>query len=240
MIEIIPAIDIINGKCVRLSQGDYSTQKIYNENPVEVAKQFEDAGIKRLHLVDLDGAASGKVKNWKTLEQIAAGTALTIDFGGGISAYTDAVAAFNAGAMMISIGSIAVTQQDEFIRWLLQFGPSRILLGTDVSNEKIVIRGWTEVSNLSVPDLIEKYQPYHLQKIFCTDVSKDGMLKGPAISLYKKVIRQFKNIHLIASGGVVSIKNIEELQKAGCKGVIIGKAIYEGTIKLSQLRKYAY
>lgn len=239
MIQIIPAIDIIDGKCVRLSQGDYSSIKIYNENPVEVAKQFEDAGINRLHLVDLDGAKAGKVKNWKTLEKIASVTSLVIDFGGGIASYNDVATAFNTGADLISVGSIAVNNKAEFISWLNHFGATRFLLGADVKEETVVIKGWTENSGLSVFDLIEDYQSNHLNNIFCTDVSKDGMLTGTAIPLYKKIIHRFKDVHLIASGGVASLKDIDDLHDAGCKAVIVGKAIYEQKIKLSELRKYA-
>lgn len=239
MIQIIPAIDIIDGKCVRLSQGNYSSMKVYNEDPAEVARQFEEAGISRLHLVDLDGARAGQVRNWKTLEQIATCTSLIIDFGGGIASFNDVSAAFNAGATLISVGSIAVKDKIEFINWLSHYGSSRFLLGADVKQEAVVIKGWTEVSELSVFDLIEDYQPYGLKNIFCTDVSKDGMLKGPSIPLYKKIIHRFSDINLIASGGVASIKDIDDLQDAGCKSVIIGKAIYEQKIKLSELRKYA-
>jgi phosphoribosylformimino-5-aminoimidazole carboxamide ribotide isomerase len=234
--QIIPAIDIIDGKCVRLTQGDYSQKKIYNEHPLEVAKQFEDAGLIRLHLVDLDGAKAGTVRNWKVLETIAGKTSLIIDFGGGIKKENDVKIVFDSGATLATVGSIAVKDETEFIKWLLVFGADKFLLGADVKEEKIAIHGWLEKTDILVYDFIEKYFYQGVKQIFCTDVNKDGKLEGPSIDLYKNIIKKFPELHFIASGGVSSIKDLEELQTIGCKGVIIGKAIYEGRIKISDLK----
>ena len=233
--EIIPAIDIIDGKCVRLTQGDYEQKKIYNEHPLEVAKQFEDAGIKRLHLVDLDGAKAGSVKNWKVLETIAGKTSLVIDFGGGLKKEQDTKIVFESGAALATVGSIAVKDEMEFVKWLLIFGADRFLLGADVKEEKIAVSGWLEKTDIWVYDFMEKYIQHGIQQIFCTDVSKDGKLEGPSIDLYKNIISKFPKLHFIASGGVSSVKDLDALQEAGCKGVIVGKAIYEGRISLKEL-----
>jgi phosphoribosylformimino-5-aminoimidazole carboxamide ribotide isomerase len=235
---IIPAIDIIEGKCVRLSQGDYAQKKVYNENPLEVAKQFEDAGLKRLHLVDLDGAKEGKVKNWKVLETIAGKTALIIDFGGGIKQEKDVEIVFNSGAAMATIGSLAVKDKDTFSAWLKQFGADKFLLGADVKDEKIAVSGWQETTDIWIYDFIEGYIQQGIQQVFCTDVSKDGMLAGPSIDLYKNIITKFPELHFIASGGVSSLNDLEQLQEIGCKGAIVGKAIYEGKIQLHELTKF--
>ena len=235
--EIIPAIDIIDGKCVRLTQGDYAQKKIYNEHPLEVARQFEDAGLNRLHLVDLDGAKAGAIKNWKVLETLASKTSLIIDFGGGIKTEKDVQIVFDSGAKFTTVGSIAVKNEEEFVRWLLQFGANRFLLGADVKNEKIAIHGWQETSDLWIYDFIEKYIQEGITQLFCTDVSKDGKLEGPATDLYKNIITKFPHLHFIASGGVSSIKDLIELEQAGCKGAIVGKAIYENRISLTDLSK---
>jgi phosphoribosylformimino-5-aminoimidazole carboxamide ribotide isomerase len=235
-LQIIPAIDIIDGKCVRLTEGDYSQKKIYNEHPLEVAKQFEDAGLTRLHLVDLDGAKAGAVKNWKVLETIAAKTSLIIDFGGGIKNENDVKIVFNSGAALATVGSMAVKDETEFVKWLLIFGADKFLLGADVKEEKIAINGWTEKTDIWIYDLIEKYIAHGVKQIFCTDVSKDGKLEGPSIDLYKNIITKFPELYFIASGGVSSIKDLEELQTIGCKAAIIGKAIYEGRIKIHDLK----
>lgn len=235
---IIPAIDIIDGKCVRLTQGDYSQKKIYNEHPLEVAKEFEDAGLNRLHLVDLDGAKAGAVKNWKVLETIAGKTSLLIDFGGGIKTTKNVQIVFDSGAKLATVGSKAVKNEEEFIEWLLQFGAERFLLGADVKDEKIAIHGWQETSDIWVYDFIEKYIQKGIKQIFCTDVNKDGKLEGPAIDLYKNIIEKFPDLHFIASGGVSSMKDLDELEKIGCKGVIIGKAIYENKISLNELMRF--
>jgi len=238
MIEIIPAIDIIDGRCVRLSQGDYLQKKIYNEKPLEVAKQFEDAGIKRLHLVDLDGAKKGTIVNQKVLETIASKTNLIIDFGGGIKTDADIQSVYNAGASIATIGSIAVKNSELFFSWVIKYSSEKILLGADVKNEKIAVSGWTEQTEISIFDFIKTNAERGVKNIFCTDISKDGMMQGTATVLYKKIKEQFPSIYLIASGGVSSLKDIEAAQQAGCSGVIIGKAIYEGNISLLSLKSY--
>ena len=237
-IEIIPAIDIIEGKCVRLTQGDYSQKKIYNEQPAEVAMQFEDAGLKRLHLVDLDGARLRTVRNWRILEEIAGRTNLIIDFGGGIQTDKDLQIVYNSGAMLATIGSIAVKEEELFTYWLSLYGPNSFLLGADVKEEKIAIHGWQETTDISIYDFLTKYTGKKLKDIFCTDVSKDGLLEGPSMELYKKIISQFPDMDLIASGGVRSVEDIKALKSIGCKAVIVGKAIYEGRITLKQLSKF--
>ncbi len=236
---IIPAIDIIEGKCVRLTQGDYSQKKIYNENPLEVAKQFEDAGLARLHLVDLDGARAGMVRNWKVLETIAGKTSLIIDFGGGIKKSKDVKIVFDSGAAIATVGSIAVTNEEELVNWLSQFDAGKFLLGADVKKEKIAIHGWQETSDIWVYDFISKYIEKGIKQVFCTDVSKDGKLEGPAIDLYKTIIGKFHELDFIASGGVSSLEDLEELQRIGCSGVIVGKAIYENRIKLNELKMFS-
>jgi len=236
--EIIPAIDIIDGKCVRLTHGDYSQKKIYNEHPLEVAKQFEDAGIKRLHLVDLDGARAGVVKNWKVLETIAGKTSLIIDFGGGIKKEKDVQIVFDSGASLATVGSIAVKEEETFTDWLKIFGANKFLLGADVKNEKITVSGWLEQTDIWIYDFIEKYRSKGLSQVFCTDVSKDGAMEGPSVALYTSIVEKFPGLHFIASGGVSNINDIYQLQDIGCKGVIIGKAIYEGRVGLSELNAF--
>jgi phosphoribosylformimino-5-aminoimidazole carboxamide ribotide isomerase len=238
--QIIPAIDIIDGKCVRLTQGDYSQKTIYNEHPLEVAKEFEDAGLQRLHLVDLDGAKAGAVRNWKVLETIAGKTTLQIDFGGGIKTPKDVKIVFDSGAVLATVGSIAVKNEEEFSSWLTRFGADKFLLGADVKHEKIAIAGWQETTDIWIYDFIEKYIEKGVTQLFCTDVSKDGKLEGPAVELYKSITSKFPALHFIASGGVSSMKDIDELQEAGCKAVIIGKAIYEGRIKVSELKRISH
>jgi phosphoribosylformimino-5-aminoimidazole carboxamide ribotide isomerase len=232
---IIPAIDIINGKCVRLTKGDYAQQKVYNENPVEVAKQFEAAGIARLHIVDLDGAKAGKIVNLKVLEEIAAATNLIIDFGGGVKNITDVANIFNAGAAMVTIGSLAVKHPELLEEWLMEFGEDKFLIGADVLNEKIKISGWLEDGGINIFDFIGKMIALGTNNIFCTDISKDGAMEGPSIELYKKIMQQHPEINLIASGGVSNIDDVMELKTIGCAGVIIGKAIYEGLVSLQEL-----
>lgn len=235
--HIIPAIDIIDGKCVRLTQGDYSKKTIYNNNPLDVAKQFEDGEIQRLHLVDLDGAKAGSVKNWKVLEAIAGKTKLVIDFGGGIKTEKDVSIVFESGGTYATVGSIAVKDETAFTAWLEKFGADKFILGADVKDEKIAVSGWLETTDIWVYDFIEKYVNKGVQQIFCTDVSKDGKMEGPSIDLYKNIISKFPDLHFIASGGVSSLKDVDQLQEIGCKGVIIGKAIYEGRINLADLKK---
>lgn len=236
--EIIPAIDIIEGKCVRLTHGDYSQKKIYNEHPLEVAKEFEDAGIRRLHLVDLDGAKAGAVMNWKVLETIAGKTSLLIDFGGGIKSEKDVQIVFDSGAGLATVGSIAVKDEETFTKWLEKFGAGKFLLGADVKKEKITVGGWTEQTEIWIYDFIEKYTRKGMTQIFCTDVSKDGALQGPSTELYKNIVEKFPGLHFIASGGVSSIDDVYQLQNVGCKGVIIGKAIYEGRILITELKSF--
>lgn len=236
--QIIPAIDIIEGKCVRLTQGDYAQKKVYNENPLEVAKQFEDAGIERLHLVDLDGAKAGRIINWKVLEMLAGKTELIIDFGGGIKTEKDIDIIFDSGGAIATVGSIAVKASELFYQWLTKYGGAKILLGADVKEEKISIHGWTEQTEINIFDFLNENISHGLKQAFCTDISKDGLLQGPAINLYKKIIQKFPSLKFIASGGVSSMKDLEQLKETGCKGVIIGKAIYEGRIKVSDLKLF--
>jgi phosphoribosylformimino-5-aminoimidazole carboxamide ribotide isomerase len=238
--QIIPAIDIIDGKCVRLTEGDYGQKKIYNEHPLEVALAFEDAGLQRLHLVDLDGAKAGAVKNWKVLETIAGKTKLTIDFGGGIKKEEDLKIVFNSGAKFATIGSLAVKAEAKFLQWLEQYGAGAFLLGADVKGDKIAVAGWLETTELNVFDFIGKYAAAGLQQIFCTDVSKDGRLEGPSLELYKEIIERNPNLFFIASGGVSNVQDLEALRAAGCKGAIVGKAIYEGRIGLPELSAFMY
>lgn len=233
---IIPAIDIIDGKCVRLTQGDYAQKKVYNENPLEVAKEFADAGLQRLHLVDLDGAKAGELKNWKVLETIASNTNLIIDFGGGIKKEKDVEIVFNSGAALATIGSMAVKNEKTFIEWLQKFGADKFLLGADVKDEKIAVSGWLETTDVDVYSFMEKFIHQGVQQIFCTDVSKDGKLEGPSIDLYKNIIQKFPSLYFIASGGVSSIEDLEELKNIGCSAAIVGKAIYEGRITITDLK----
>lgn len=235
---IIPAIDIIDGKCVRLTEGDYSQKKIYNEHPLEVAMEMEDAGLTRLHLVDLDGARAGAVKNWKVLELIAGKTKLVIDFGGGIKSENDLNIIFNSGAKWATIGSMAVKNEQEFVRWIGQFGAHKFLLGADVKEEKITVGGWLEKTDIWVYDFIQQYANRGVKQVFCTDVSKDGKLEGPATVLYKNIIEKFPGLFFIASGGVSSMEDLEDLRKIGCSAAIIGKAIYEGRISLQELKNF--
>lgn len=230
--QIIPAIDLIDGKCVRLTQGDYTQKKIYNENPLEVAKMFEDAGLQRLHLVDLDGAKAGKVINWKTLEAITSHTSLQVDFGGGVNQKNDVEAILDSGAYLVTIGSIAVKNEDLFSEWIEEFGAEKFFLGADVKEEKIAISGWLETTDLNVYTFIEKYLHKGIKYIFCTDVSKDGLLQGPSLNLYKNIIFKFPQIELTASGGVSTLEDLYHLKSIGCKGAIVGKAIYENKISL--------
>lgn len=238
MIEIIPAIDIIEGKCVRLSQGDYAQKKVYNENPLEVAKEFESAGIRRLHLVDLDGAKAKHIVNYKVLESIATHTDLSIDFGGGLKSDEDLRIAFESGAKMVTGGSIAVKEPDTFLSWLDKFGAERIILGADVKEEKIAVGGWIESTTLDLLPFVKGFVERGIDKVICTDISKDGMLKGPSIDLYKRMLAEIPSLYLIASGGVSSMKDIEELNEANVPAVITGKAIYEGRIKMEEIASF--
>lgn len=236
--QIIPAIDIIDGKCVRLTQGDYNQQTTYHEQPLEVAKQFEAAGLRRLHLVDLDGARQKAVKNWKVLEAIASNTSLEIDFGGGINKQEDVQLVFDSGARWATVGSIAVKNEAELEKWLLHFGAEKFMLGADVKEKKIAIHGWMETTAISVFDFIEQYTRKGIQQLFCTDVSKDGKLEGPSTILYKEILERFPSLWFIASGGVASIDDLHRLKEIGCRGAIVGKAIYENRISLEQLKQF--
>lgn len=238
MIEIIPAIDIIDGKCVRLSQGDYNQKKIYNENPLEVAKMFEDHGIRRLHLVDLDGAKASHIVNYKVLEQIATRTTLTVDFGGGLKTDSDVNIAFECGAQMITGGSIAVKNPDVFTSWIKTFGPEKIILGADVKDKMIAVNGWQEETKVELFDFVKEYMDKSVNKVICTDISKDGMLQGPAIGLYKEMLDRFPSLYLIASGGVSSLDDIIALNEANVPAVIFGKAIYEGRISIKDVKQF--
>jgi len=240
--RIIPAIDIIEGKCVRLSKGDYSTSKIYNENPLEVAKEFEAHGIKYLHLVDLDGAKSKHIVNHKVLEQIASKTSLKIDFGGGLKSDKDLKIAFECGAEQVTGGSIAVKDPEVFKTWLGKYGSEKIILGADANNEKVAINGWQEESQEELIPFIQNYISKGVEYVICTDISKDGMLEGPAFDLYKKILEETqesaKSLKLIASGGISNFAELLRLEEIGCEGTIIGKAIYEGRISIKQLEDY--
>lgn len=239
MIEIIPAIDIIDGNCVRLSQGDYARKTVYSADPVEMAKRFEDAGLRRLHLVDLDGAKKGCMVNVQVLERIASSTSLEIDFGGGVKTLEDAKSVLEMGAKMVTIGSVAVKDPSLFDRMIAGLGADKILLGADVKEEKIAVHGWTEQTELSVFDFIDEQVRKGVKDIFCTDISKDGQLEGSATGLYRRLAGRFPSINLVASGGISSLDDIREVEKAGCKGVIIGKAFYEGRIRPEELLSYA-
>jgi phosphoribosylformimino-5-aminoimidazole carboxamide ribotide isomerase len=233
--QIIPAIDIIDGKCVRLTKGDYAQKKVYNDNPAEVAKVFEAAGITRLHLVDLDGAKAGAVKNIKVLEAITRQTILQTDFSGGIKTAQAVTDVFNAGAAYVAVGSIAVKNKELFVQWLLQYGAGKFIVGADVLEEKIKISGWLEDTGLDIYAFLAGMTAIGVPQFFCTDISKDGAMGGPAVDLYKKIISRFKGIKLIASGGVSTMDDVRQLKAAGCSGAIIGKAIYEQTISLEEL-----
>jgi phosphoribosylformimino-5-aminoimidazole carboxamide ribotide isomerase len=238
MIEIIPAIDVIDGKCVRLSQGDYDQKKVYNENPAEVAKMFEDAGVRRLHLVDLDGAKAQHIVNYKVLESITSKTNLVVDFGGGLKSDDDLRIAFECGASMVTGGSIAVKNPDVFLSWIEKFGAEKIILGADVKDEKIAVGGWIETTDLSLIPFIKKFKDKGVDKVICTDISKDGMLQGASNELYKKILDNFPDLYLVASGGVSCMDDIKALNDANVPAVITGKAIYEGKIKLAEIASF--
>lgn len=238
MIEIIPAIDIIDGKCVRLSQGDYKRKTIYNEDPLEVAKMFEDAGIQRLHLVDLDGAKAKHIVNYKVLSRIATQTSLVIDFGGGLKSDDDLRIAFENGAQMVTGGSIAVSQPDIFLSWLQKFGADKIILGADAQDKKIAISGWQQGTGEDVVPFIEKYHAQGITKVISTDISKDGMMQGPSIELYEEILAAVPELYIIASGGVSKMQDILLLDEKGIPAVITGKAIYENKLSLKEIQAY--
>jgi len=236
--DIIPAIDLIDGKCVRLSQGDYNSKKIYNENPLEVAQAFEAHGIEHLHLVDLDGAKAAHIVNHKTLERLATRTRLKIDFGGGLKSDDDVRIAFESGAAQITGGSIAVKNPTVFESWLRRYGTQKIILGADVRDEKVATNGWIETSDKDLFEFVSGYMQKGVQRVICTDISKDGMLAGPSFSLYQKMIEQLPGIDLVASGGISTLEELPKLKTLGCAGVIIGKALYENRIPLKSLEHY--
>ena len=237
-IEIIPAIDLIDGKCVRLSQGDYNSKTVYNENPLEVAKMFESSGIKRLHLVDLDGAKAKHIVNHKVLGAISSETSLVIDFGGGLKSDEDLKIAFHNGAAMITGGSIAVKQPEKFLRWLDKYGSEKIILGADAREGMISVGGWQENTSLPVIDFISGFYKEGIKKVISTDISRDGMLSGPSIDLYRDIMKEIPGVELTASGGIASMNDIISLAQLGVPGVITGKAIYEGKISLEEIEKY--
>ncbi len=236
--KIIPAIDIIAGKCVRLSQGDYATQKVYSEDPLEMAKKFEAHGVKYLHLVDLDGAKAKQIINYKVLERIATHTGLHIDFGGGLKSDEDLKIAFESGAQQITGGSIAVQEADVFINWLETYGPTKIILGADARDEKIATNGWLKTSELELIPYLTSYSEKGIEQVICTDIRKDGMLEGPSLELYVKILEEVPGVDLIASGGVSTIADLEKLKSIGCSGTILGKALYENRITLEELTTF--
>ncbi len=239
MIEIIPAMDLIGGKCVRLINGDFSRETVYSDDPLETAKRFEAAGLKRLHIVDLDGAKTGKPANLRVLESVANGTTLMIDFGGGLKTQSNIDAAFSAGASIVNIGSVAVKQPEVFLAWVEKYGGERILLGADARDGKVAINGWQTRTEIPILALLRNYGERGVKNAFVTDIDRDGAMTGPSFILYRQITKTVQEINLIASGGVRSTGDIDELYSIGCAGVIIGKAIYEGRIKLGDLAKYA-
>ena len=238
MITIIPAIDILGGKCVRLEQGDYRLKKVYEEDPLDAARRFEDQGVKRLHVVDLDGAREKHVINWNSLERIASKTGLVIDFGGGIKTDDDLRVVFNCGAAMAVIGSIAVNDRDLFQSWLYAYGPEKIILGADIKDGNIAVSGWTDVTGIGLYDFLHYYRVMGVNQVLCTDISRDGMLKGSSVDLYRQMVKDFPSVRIIASGGVSSVEELHRLDESGVAGAIIGKAIYEGKIRLEDLKSF--
>ena len=237
-IQIIPAIDLIDGKCVRLSQGDYNQKTIYNENPLEVAKMFEDAGIRRLHLVDLDGAKAKHIVNHKILEEISTKTNLIIDFGGGLKSDEDLEIAFSSGASMVTGGSIAVKEKSTFLKWLEKYGSEKIILGADAKDGNVAVSGWLETTELPLIEFISEYYKKGISKVISTDISRDGMLSGPAFELYSKIMKSLPEVELIASGGIATMNDILRLNEMGVPGVIVGKAIYENRITLKEIETF--
>lgn len=236
--QIIPAIDIIDGKCVRLTEGDYSKKTLYNSTPLEMAKLYQDHGLERLHVVDLDGAKAGKIVNWTSIEEISSNTTMEIDFGGGVKSADDVARIIDLGIRFVTIGSMAVKHPEIFQHWISQFGPENFMLGADVKNGKIMISGWQEESSFELVSFLNTYTNLGIRNVFCTDISKDGKLEGPSFELYKALKLSFPQLNIIASGGVSCMNDIYKLQESNCDGVIIGKAIYENRISLSQLEKF--
>jgi phosphoribosylformimino-5-aminoimidazole carboxamide ribotide isomerase len=238
MITVIPAIDILEGKCVRLEQGDYRIKKVYDADPLDVAMTFQDNGFTRLHMVDLDGARSSHVVNWSVLERLAARTLLNIDFGGGIKTDDDLRIVFGSGASMATIGSIAIRDKALFLSWITAYGPDKIILGADVKDQHIAISGWQEVTDIGIMPFLTEYTENGVKEVLCTDVSKDGMLKGASFDLYQMILEKFPAIRLLASGGITSVDDLEKLDRLGVSGAIIGKAYYEGRLSLKDLKKF--
>lgn len=236
--QIIPAIDIIDGSCVRLSQGDYNRKTTYSSDPLSVARSFEDAGLKRLHLVDLDGAKAGKIMNAAVLEKIAANTQLQIDFGGGIHIEESVASVINAGATWVTVGSVAVKAPEKLEQWIARFGGDRFMLGADVNGTKLAVSGWTETTDVEIVPFLDKWTAAGIQQVFCTDISKDGLLEGPSTALYRSLLQRFPHLQLIASGGVSSIEDLQVLQELGCSAAIVGKAIYENKITVIALANW--
>ncbi|MDR1258251.1 MAG: 1-(5-phosphoribosyl)-5-[(5-phosphoribosylamino)methylideneamino]imidazole-4-carboxamide isomerase [Tannerellaceae bacterium] len=239
MIELIPAIDLIDGKCVRLQQGDYGTKKVYNEDPLDMAMLFEDCGISRLHVVDLDGARQGRIVHYRTLERLAARTSLMIDFGGGLKSAADLSIAFDSGAQMVTGGSVAVKDPETFVSWVETFGSDRIILGADVRNRRIAVSGWEETTGEELIPFIQAFHSRGVAKVISTDIGCDGMLQGPSVDMYTEILREVPAVYVIASGGVSSVGDIERLEEAGIPAVIFGKAFYEGRIKADELLRLA-
>ncbi|MEL6626880.1 MAG: 1-(5-phosphoribosyl)-5-[(5-phosphoribosylamino)methylideneamino]imidazole-4-carboxamide isomerase [Bacteroidota bacterium] len=237
-LRLIPAIDLIDGKCVRLEQGDYDKQKTYDKDPLDMAKELEDNGLTYLHMVDLDGAKQGKIVNWRILEKVCTHTSLQVDYGGGLKREKDVEIAFESGAIQVNIGSMAVKDPAALTRWLGIFGPEKIILSADVKGEKIAIHGWQDTSDFTVFDLIHRYLHAGLKYVVCTDISKDGMLQGPGLDIYRKIQSEFPQIELIASGGVTTLEDLDQLEEMQVNGAIIGKALYEGKLSLKELHAW--
>jgi phosphoribosylformimino-5-aminoimidazole carboxamide ribotide isomerase len=238
MINVIPAIDILEGKCVRLEQGDYNLKKVYDQDPLTAARRFEDNGVKRIHVVDLDGARDNHVVNYTTLERITSKTSLIVDFGGGIKSDCDLKLVFESGAKLAVIGSIAVTDRDLFQDWLFAYGPEKIILAADIRDGKIAVSGWTELTELNLIEFLEYYKCMGIKHVLCTDISKDGLMQGSSVDLYRAMVTEFPLMNIIASGGISSVEEINKLNDAGVSGAIIGKALYEGLIKLEELKAF--
>lgn len=239
MLTVIPAIDLIEGKCVRLSKGDYNQKKIYNEDPLEVAQAFEDHGLNRLHLVDLDGAKAKHVVNWRILERIAGKTNLIIDFGGGIKSDEDLHIVYDSGALMATIGSIAVSNSNLFFKWLNENGADKIILGADVNDRKIAVSGWLEITEMDIIEFLDQYTAQGVKLVLCTDIGKDGMLEGTSLDLYKELVDKYADMHLIASGGITIVDELYKLEEMGVHSAVIGKAIYEKRISLKDLQEFS-
>lgn len=238
MITIIPAIDILEGKCVRLEQGNYDQKKVYDEDPLSAARRFEDSGFKRLHVVDLDGARDSHVVNYTALERISSKTSLIVDFGGGIKTDCDLKLVFDSGAKMAVIGSVAVLERDLFQDWLFAYGPEKIILAADMRDRKIAVAGWTQITEIDLHEFLDYYKCMGVKQVLCTDIARDGLMQGSSVDLYKTMVTDFPRMEIIASGGISSVAEIKELEEAGVKGAVIGKSLYEGKIKLEELKEF--